>query len=198
MPDMDFDADDQDGAETFDETHMTSDGEEIANFDEIADVYDVTARAGDEDDETALELDAADFDDADLEEDDLLEDDDPNLEIVDRRAAAYDDESGLTTPDSDEIDGLTIVADAELVEGGEDDFSNFESRSVSDEDLKRMGYAMNDQDKTSIDEERSFKGAGHPDDVPDQRNRKKEKELDHGLKETFPASDPVSINPGAD
>jgi hypothetical protein len=26
----------------------------------------------------------------------------------------------------------------------------------------------------------------------------KEKQLDHGLKETFPASDPVSINPGAD
>lgn len=25
-----------------------------------------------------------------------------------------------------------------------------------------------------------------------------EKQLDHGLKETFPASDPVSINPGAD
>lgn len=28
--------------------------------------------------------------------------------------------------------------------------------------------------------------------------RDTEKELDHGLKETFPASDPVSINPGAD
>ncbi len=25
-----------------------------------------------------------------------------------------------------------------------------------------------------------------------------EKQLDHGLEETFPASDPVSINPGAD
>ena len=25
-----------------------------------------------------------------------------------------------------------------------------------------------------------------------------ERQLDHGLKETFPASDPVSINPGAD
>ena len=27
---------------------------------------------------------------------------------------------------------------------------------------------------------------------------KKERELDHGIEETFPASDPVSINPGAD
>lgn len=39
---------------------------------------------------------------------------------------------------------------------------------------------------------------GHPDDVEDNRDRKLEKKLDHGLKETFPASDPVSINPGAD
>jgi len=31
-----------------------------------------------------------------------------------------------------------------------------------------------------------------------QKGRDTERELDHGLKETFPASDPVSINPGAD
>jgi hypothetical protein len=30
------------------------------------------------------------------------------------------------------------------------------------------------------------------------QGRDTERELDHGLKETFPASDPVSINPGAD
>ena len=30
------------------------------------------------------------------------------------------------------------------------------------------------------------------------KGRDTERELDHGLKETFPASDPVSINPGAD
>ena len=40
--------------------------------------------------------------------------------------------------------------------------------------------------------------AVNPDDVEDNRDRKTEKKLDHGLKETFPASDPVSINPGAD
>jgi hypothetical protein len=43
------------------------------------------------------------------------------------------------------------------------------------------------------------KAAGkRPDDVEDNRDRHTEKQLDHGLKETFPASDPVSINPGAD
>jgi hypothetical protein len=35
-------------------------------------------------------------------------------------------------------------------------------------------------------------------DVEDNRDRHTEKALDHGLKETFPASAPVSINPGAD
>ena len=38
-----------------------------------------------------------------------------------------------------------------------------------------------------------------PDLAPEPKGRKEtERELDHGLKETFPASDPVSINPGAD
>jgi len=35
-------------------------------------------------------------------------------------------------------------------------------------------------------------------DVPEEADPHVEKQLDHGLKETFPASDPVSINPGAD
>jgi hypothetical protein len=43
------------------------------------------------------------------------------------------------------------------------------------------------------------KGSGaHPDDLPDEADPHTEEQLDHGLKETFPASDPVSINPGAD
>ena len=33
---------------------------------------------------------------------------------------------------------------------------------------------------------------------PDEADKHVDKQLDHGLKETFPASDPVSINPGAD
>ncbi len=38
-----------------------------------------------------------------------------------------------------------------------------------------------------------------PDLASEPKDRKKtERDLDHGLKETFPASDPVSINPGAD
>jgi len=40
--------------------------------------------------------------------------------------------------------------------------------------------------------------AGHPDHVRDERVPHTEKNLDDGLEETFPASDPVSIHPGAD
>ncbi len=36
------------------------------------------------------------------------------------------------------------------------------------------------------------------DKIEDNRDRHTEHNLDHGLKETFPASDPVSISPGAD
>ncbi|CAN5210504.1 hypothetical protein BH11PSE2_BH11PSE2_07230 [soil metagenome] len=36
------------------------------------------------------------------------------------------------------------------------------------------------------------------DDVEQEHDPHTDKQLDHGLKETFPASDPVSINPGAD
>ena len=47
--------------------------------------------------------------------------------------------------------------------------------------------------------EHAAQGTGAPaDDIPDDSDPHTEKQLDHGLKETFPASDPVSINPGAD
>jgi hypothetical protein len=41
-------------------------------------------------------------------------------------------------------------------------------------------------------------GAVHPDHTPDESDAHTEKNLDQGLEETFPASDPVSISPGAD
>ncbi len=40
-----------------------------------------------------------------------------------------------------DIDGLSIVRDADLAEGGEDDFTNFEARKVSDQDLEDLGYS---------------------------------------------------------
>ena len=64
---------------------------------------------------------------------------------------------------------------------------------------------MNDKDKRRQDDadrtdaaEAAFRGHDHIDPVEDNRDRKTEKKIDHSLKETFPASDPPSISPGAD
>jgi hypothetical protein len=46
------------------------------------------------------------------------------------------------------------------------------------------------------EEDKAFEEKDH-EKLP-KSDRDQERELDHGLKETFPASDPVSINPGAD
>ena len=40
-----------------------------------------------------------------------------------------------------DVDGLDQVEDADSVEGGEDDVTDFQARDVSDADLKRMGYS---------------------------------------------------------
>jgi len=42
------------------------------------------------------------------------------------------------------------------------------------------------------------KAGGRPDEVRDESDPHTEENLDKGLEETFPASDPVSISPGAD
>ena len=63
----------------------------------------------------------------------------------------------------------------------------FESDLEDDEAMglnEDSGVADDDKLKTADAEEKDRKHV--------------ERELDHGLKDTFPASDPVSINPGAD
>ena len=139
--------DDQDNAETFDEANLDDREQvgEMRTFEEMPDLFDATRAYGDRDDDEGRSMDAADFDD-DKEE--------------------FDDDQ--VEPDS--IDGLDEVADADLVAGGEDDFTNFQSKALSDEDLRRMGYAAADK--------------------PDARA---ERALEIGLEDTFPASDPVSV-----
>lgn len=144
--------DDQDQSEAFDE-EMTVGADrpptslETRAFEDLPDVEDVTRVLGDRDDEEALALDADEFDpelvgEADFEEDDEL----------DYRAATSeheDDLDGLGSDASDggaqasrtEIDGLDMVRDSAEAQGGEDDFTDYSARDLSDEDLKRMGYA---------------------------------------------------------
>ena len=143
------DLDGQEGAEAYDallDEDGSSRGEE-RTFEELPEVEDLTQLAGDRDDDEALALDADEFDpdavgDADTEEDD---------ELNYRAAAAEreDDLDGQGPEDgfnearvaASEIDGLEETGDALSVEGGEDDFTNFEARKVDDADLEELGYA---------------------------------------------------------
>lgn len=135
--------DEQDGAETYDESNLDDheDRNEMRTFEELPDLLDVTSARGDRDEDEALALDADEFDedsftDADLEDDDELR----------YRAAASDEDDEDDAFDEDQvdpdsIDGLEEIGDAASVSGGEDDFTNFQSKGLSDEDLDRMGYA---------------------------------------------------------
>ena len=102
----------------------------------------------------------------------------------DDRAVAEEEDEGGDALDEDQIepdsiDGLEEDADADLVGGGEDDFTNFQPKGLSDEDIERMGYAR----RPSASQ------------TQDNRDPETENALDEGLRETFPASDPVSISP---
>lgn len=133
--------DDQDGAEAFDESNLDENEEmnEMRTFEELADVLDVTQAEGDRDEDEALALDADEFDEDAFDDNDTEEDHE-----LDYRAVAADeaneDEFDEDQVDTESIEGLELVADADTVEGGEDDFTNFQSKGVSDEDLARMGY----------------------------------------------------------
>ncbi|HKT54436.1 MAG TPA: hypothetical protein VJP88_08285 [Caulobacteraceae bacterium] len=202
-PDFDIDEPDpQDVAETLDETHLNEDEDEFTTLEEVDDVLDVTEAAGDADDDEAL--DEADFD-PDAIDDDAIEDD----ELEDRPDAFQPEDSGADDEDeaavvedrlgADDIEGLDQVADADLVEGGEDDFTNFQSKTLSDQEITALGYASKAKPRPAALTRREQKpGGSRPEHVKDERDPHVEENLDHGVEETFPASDPVSISPGAD
>jgi hypothetical protein len=161
--DADSDADPQDEAETFDESNVVggegdsalgfespvSPASEMRTFEELPDVEDLTQAEGDRDDDEAIALDADEFDEDAMIDNDLEEDNE-----LDYRAATEereDDLDGLGPEDGfneDQLDARSgiegldeQVEDADQVSGGEDDVSNFQSKSVSDDDLQRMGYS---------------------------------------------------------
>lgn len=164
--DPDFDSQDQ--SETFDESQTVGDkgsvglggespagaGGEMRTFEDMPDVEDVTRREGDEDDDEAIALDADEFDPDAMQDRDLEEDDE-----LDYRAATEEREGDIDGlgPEggrgeenrlaADEIEGLDEVRDADAVEGGEDDFTNFQARDLSDEDLQRLGYSGRGRDR---------------------------------------------------
>ena len=210
LNEIDLDAADaQDQAEVMDETHLTRDGDMIANFDTIADVYNATQEPGDSDEDDANDADDYEPDDLDaleVGEDELEDDDGPYQPDIGVNADAEDfdarDARETDRPGSDDIDGLRLVRDAGVVTGGEDHVSDFQSKRLSDADLAKLGYGAHASNGSKADPssgESPSRGTGAtPEDVEDNRDPHTEKNLDDGVEETFPASDPVSISPGAD
>jgi hypothetical protein len=155
-PDLDLDqdaVDPQDRAETADETHLNEDADEFTTLEEAPSAYDATA--ADDDDEEAVALDESEFNDQDAGEVEDDDDTDANDELDDTPdefqpevewAEASEKEGDAAEAsvedalDGDEIEGLDQVRDADSVEGGEDDFTNFQSRNLSDEQLDELGY----------------------------------------------------------
>ena len=145
--DPDMDADDQDQAETFDETNLTEDGEDIARPDVMRNVYDVTSTEDDADDDEFEDEDADDFDPDALDESEresLLEEDD-----------GIDDDEGPETRDQ-----------GDLVSVDDDRPSDFEGESESSdpEDEDRPGVsadARRDQ-RRDIELEETFPASDSP------------------------------------
>ena len=61
-----------------------------------------------------------------------------------------------------------------------------------------MATASKAPARNSPQRRKPSRAAPVPSTVPDQSDPHTERNLDKGLEETFPASDPVSISPGAD
>ncbi|MCE3290050.1 MAG: hypothetical protein K0R83_2062 [Caulobacter sp.] len=161
MTNIDNESDPQDRAEVLDETNLTEDGGNIANFDEVSDVYDATAVADDADiDDLDPERDDAEFDAAEFDDGDLTEE---------------RDDAGLRTAPEDR----SFAYDEDRVTTEDERSRNYEA----------SGGTGDENDATQVDPAEA---------VPDEKDEHVDKQLDKGLKETFPASDPVSINPGAD
>ncbi|MGE5500801.1 MAG: hypothetical protein ACM3W4_02615 [Ignavibacteriales bacterium] len=87
--------------------------------------------------------------------------------------------------DTETLKATDVDDDDELEFEDENELDDYEDDDEVDEDED-----LDDED----DEEAELSQA----ELDDRGGRDTERELDHGLKETFPASDPVSINPGAD
>ena len=149
-----YDADDQDNAETVDESMLDEDeeGGDMRTFEEMPDLLDVTQAQGDRDDDEAVAMNASEFDEDAIDPDSETEEDDE----LNYRAATEereDDLDGLGDEDTFDEDALDMassiegldeeIADADLATGGEDDVTDYQARDVSDQDLQDMGYSEN-------------------------------------------------------
>ena len=138
----------QDVAEAFDEDNTNDDlarsgGEDAEQFEDIPDVYDVTTRVGDADDDEA-EI-GEDLDDDEIV-DGARDDDDDDADAAEDPS----DENDLGPDDPDRLDGidkekpdeveLTYAGDLSDVKDAGGSAAELESESLSDDDLEDLDY----------------------------------------------------------
>ncbi len=185
--------DGQDIAEVLDEDNLDSDSRRLArgddelNFDDMPEVFDVTRADGDEDDDDAVIGDDLDDDEiVALSLDDADEGDDQDDDYRASENLEDDDEEA-----SDEVE-LSYAGDLNSTAGARSGAQRYESRTLSDDDLTELGYKAAPKEPKSFED--SKKTRPEQDDVKAQAKADHEDEqLDAGLQETFPASDPVSV-----
>jgi hypothetical protein len=168
--------DGQDVAEVFDEDNLDSDSARLAkddeelNFDNMPDVFDSTSAVGDEeDDDGPIGDDLSDSEIVELSRQAIDESDEDEGEEEDDAYRASEDLEDDDDEDSDEVE-LSYAGDLNTVAGAHSGAQRYESKNLSDEDLEELGYKKIEADAKHEDEQ-----------------------LDSGLEETFPASDPVSV-----
>lgn len=149
MPADTYESDPQDQAEVFDEDNTDENdvgpnAHEMKTFEEMADVYDVTQRAGDGL-SAVRPLEEAEFTDGELDDEELEED--SYVAGGDTLTASSDDYGVEEVPATDDVE-LEAVADIENLRGAQGSAAHFESRGeLDEEDLEELGYV----DKTEED-----------------------------------------------
>ncbi|MCH4269880.1 MAG: hypothetical protein LKF80_15935 [Brevundimonas sp.] len=136
MPAPDFDADGQDQAEVYDETHLDDEGDGDLSFDEADDVLDVTQLDGDADPEPF------DEDDADLDGDlalDGMEAEADALLGVDSVRLSETDSDGAPASGADEVE-LVYAGLMRNQRGAQASAAHWEARRLSDDDIEDLGY----------------------------------------------------------
>lgn len=136
MPAPDFDADGQDQAEVYDETHLDDEGDGDLSFDEADDVLDVTQLDGDADPEPF------DEDDADLDGDlalDGMEAEADALLGVDSVRLSETDGDGALASGADEVE-LVYAGLMRNQRGAQASAAHWEARRLSDDDIEDLGY----------------------------------------------------------
>ncbi len=152
-----MDGDEQDLAETFDETHREDEESGVydpgANLDPDmdADVYDAVSALGDEDEDGEENEDLDDLDDDDLDDEDLDDDEEDDVEVIRGDGLAADaadgddlvrsDRRSRIIPGPDEAD-ISTTEDLDSVAAPRDrQADKFESNGpLSDQQIADLGY----------------------------------------------------------